>query len=181
MAPITEQLLARRGRWLYELGRARWASRTVVLVLALLVVAHLIGRPAGLVLGLGVVLAIAGFALSMLHDRWARAFRVGVLAGLPAFLLPLLIRSLDLLPRGTGIDPCVPASFLSGVAAGWFVSRRALEEEHRLPFWVVAVATTALLGTLGCTVAGGGGVMGMVIGVLAGSAPVALRAGMQRS
>ena len=181
MAPITEQLLARRGRWLYELGRARWASRTVVLVLALLVVARLIGRPAGLVLGLGVVLAIAGFALSMLHDRWARAFRVGVLAGLPAFLLPLLIRSLDLLPRGTGIDPCVPASFLSGVAAGWFVSRRALEEEHRLPFWVVAVATTALVGTLGCTVAGGGGVMGMVIGVLAGSAPVALRAGMQRS
>ncbi len=181
MAPITEQALARRGRWLYELGRARWASRTVVLVLALLVVAHLIGRPAGLVFGLGVVLATTGFALSMLHDRWARAFRVGVLAGLPAFLLPLLIRTLDLLPRGTGIDPCVPASFLSGVAAGWFVSRRALEEAHRLPFWVVAVATTALVGTLGCTVAGGGGVMGMVIGVLAGSVPVALRAGMQRS
>ena len=181
MAPITEQVLARRGRWVYELGRARWAARTVVLVLVLLFVARLIGRPAGLVLGLGAVLATAGFALAMLHDRWARAFRIGVLAGLPAFLLPLLIRTLDLLPREAGFDPCVPASFLSGAVAGWFVSRRALEEEHRRPFWIVAVASTALVGTLGCTVAGGGGVMGMVIGVIAGSAPVALRAGLQRS
>jgi hypothetical protein len=178
---MTEQALARRGRWFYELGRARWAFRTVALVLALLVVARLIGRPTPLVLGLGTVLATVGFTAAMLHHRWARAFRVGVLAGLPAFLLPLIIRTLDLLPRGAAIDPCVPASFLSGVAAGWFVSRRALDEEHRLPFWALAVVTTALVGTLGCSVAGGGGVLGVVAGVLAGSAPVVLRAGLQRS
>ena len=76
--------------------------------------------------------------------------------------------------------PCVPASFLSGVAAGWVVSRRAAEEARRLAFWTVAVFATALTGSLGCTVAGGSGVVGLMAGVVAGSAPVLLRTAMQR-
>ena len=185
MAPMTEGALARRSRWMYELGRARWASRILLVLLPLLVVARLIGRPPFLVLALGGILVVAGFGLSMLHDRYARAVRIGALAGIPAFLLPLLIRSFDLIPlgaiAGTAIDPCVPASFLSGVAAGWIVSRRAVDEDHLLSSWAVAVATTALTGTLGCSVAGGGGVVGMIAGVVAGAAPVALSLATQRN
>jgi hypothetical protein len=185
MAPMTEGALLRRSRWMYELGRARWASRLLLVLLPLLLVARLIGRPAVLILALGGILATAGFGLSMLHDRYARAVRIGVLAGVPAFLLPLLIRSLDLMPlgaiAGTIGDPCVPAAFLSGVAAGWMVSRRAADEDHLLLFWAVAVATTALTGSLGCSVAGGGGVVGMIAGVLAGSAPVVVRSATQRN
>src|SRR5215467_1188059 len=178
MAPMTEGALVRRSRWMYELGRARWASRILLVLLPLLVAARLIGRPAVLVVVLGGILVTLGFAVSMLHDRYARAVRIGVLAGIPAFLLPLLIRSLDLLPlgeiAGTIVDPCVPASFLSGVAAGWVVSRRAIDEEYQRSFWAVAVATTALTASMGCSVAGGGGVLGMIGGVIAGSAPVVL-------
>ena len=180
MAPMTERALARRARWHYELGRARWAGRILLLVLPLLIVARLIDRPTPLVLGLGAVLATTGFAFATLHDRYARAVRTGVLAALPAFLIPILVRSLHLLPLGAAVDPCIPASFVSGVAAGWVVSRRALEEEHRLAFWALAVATTAVTGSLGCSVAGGSGVLGMIAGVLAGSAPVVLRAASQR-
>jgi len=181
MAPMTDQALARRGRWLYELGRARWASQILVLVLPLLVVARMVGRPGPLVLALGGLLAIAGFTLAMIHDRYARAVHIGLLAGLPALLIPVLIRMLHLLPFGAVIDPCIPASFLSGVVAGWVVSRRATEEVHRLSFWSAAVLVTALSGSLGCSVAGGSGVTGLLAGVVAGSAPVWLRSALQRS
>jgi len=165
---------------MYELGRARWASRVLILVGLLLILARLIGRPMPLVVSLGGLLAVGGFGAAMLHDRYARAFRTGVIAGIPAFLLPLLIRALDLFPPTVGVDPCVPASFLSGIAAGWAVSRLSLDEQHRLAFWTVAVVTTALTGSLGCSVAGGGGVLGMIGGVVAGSAPVVLRSATQR-
>ena len=181
MAMTTDTALARRARWLYELGRARSSSRVLALVLPLLLLARLIGRPTSVVLVIGGLLAISSFLLAMLHDRYARAVITGILAGLPAFLLPLLIRALHVLPLETGLDPCVPASAIAGVVAGWVVSRRAADESRQLPFWVAAIATTALTGSLGCSVAGGGGVVGLMAGVLAGSAPVFLRGGLRRS
>jgi hypothetical protein len=180
MAPMIDDALFRRGRWMYELGRARWASRSLLLVLPLLVVAWLVGRPGTLILALGGTLAATAFGFAMAHDRYARAVRIGVLGGLPALLIPVLARVLHLVPLGAGVDPCVPASFLSGVAAGWVVSRRTAEEAQRLAFWTVAVFATALTGSLGCTVAGGSGVVGLMAGVVAGSAPVLLRTAMQR-
>jgi hypothetical protein len=181
MAPMTEQALLRRGRWAYELGRARSASRILLVVFPLLLAALLVGRPAPLVAGLGGLLAASAFALAMVHDRYARAVRTGLLAGLPTLLIPVLIRVLHVLPVGAGVDPCIPASFLSGALAGWVVSSRASEETKRLSFWTAAVLATALTGILGCSVAGGSGVVGLMAGVVAGSAPVLLRAAMQRS
>lgn len=180
MVPMTDPALARRGRWLYELGRARWAARVLLLVLPLLVVSRLVGRPTLLVVGLGSLLAAIAFGFAMIHDRYARAVRTGLLAALPALLIPVLVRMLHLLPLESEVDPCIPASFLSGIIAGWVVSRRASEEAHRLSFWTVAVLTAALAGSLGCSVAGGSGVVGLMAGVVAGSAPVLLRAAMQR-
>jgi len=153
----------------------------LLVVLPLLVAALLFGRPAPLVATLGGLLAASAFGLAMVHDRYARAVRTGVLAGLPTLLIPLLIRVLHVLPVGGGVDPCIPASFLSGIVAGWVVSSRATEETKRLSFWIAAVLATALTGTLGCSVAGGSGVVGLMAGVVAGSAPVLLRAALQRS
>ena len=181
MATTSERALARRGRWMYELGRARWASRVLIVVVLLLILARIIGRPMPLVIALGGLLGVGGFAAAMLHERYARAFRIGVIAGIPAFLLPLLVRALHLVPPAVGVDPCVPASFLSGILAGWAISRLSLDEQHRLAFWTVAIVTTALTGSLGCSVAGGGGVLGMIAGVVTGSAPVVLRSATQRS
>jgi hypothetical protein len=179
---MTELQIERRGRWAYELGRVAWASHVLLLVLPLLLVARLIGRPAELVFILGGVLAVLTWALAMLHDRYARAVLAGVLAGLPAFALPVIIRSLGIIRLGeTALDPCLPASFVSGILAGAFVSARAVDEKHRLSYWLAAVVTAALTGTLGCSVAGGAGVLGLMAGVAAGTAPVVLRLGLRRS
>jgi hypothetical protein len=182
MAPLTELALQRRGRWLYELGRARLAARILLLILPLGIAAELIGRPRELVFGLGGALAVLAFGLAMRHDRYARAARIGILAGLPAFALPLLIRSLGIVRLGeAALDPCLPASFLSGVLAGVVVSMRAVDEKQHLSFWLAAVATTALTGTLGCSVAGSAGVLGLMAGVVAGTTPVVLRTALRRS
>ena len=182
MAPMTEAQLERRGRWAYELGRAAWASHVLLLVLPLLLVARLLGRPPALVFVLGGVIVVAAFALAMLHDRYARAVLAGVLAGLPAFALPVILRSLDILRLGdTALDPCLPASFVSGILAGAFVSARAVDEKHRLSYWLAAAVMAALTGTLGCSVVGGAGVLGLLAGLAAGTAPSILRGRLRRS
>ena len=182
MAPMTELQLERRGRWAYELGRAAWASHALLLVLPLLLIARLIGRPAALVFGLGGVIVVVAFTLAILHDRYARAVLAGVLAGLPAFALPVVLRSLGIVRLGaTALDPCLPASFVSGVLAGAFVSARAVDEEHRLSYWLAAAVMAALTGTLGCSVVGGAGVLGLVAGLAAGTAPSIFRGGIRRS
>jgi len=181
MAPTTDEQIERRGRWAYELGRATWASQVLLLVLPLLLVAQVIGRPTGLVLGLGGTLTGLAFALAVVHDRYARAVFAGVLAGLPAFVLPLLIRNVGIVQLGAAaLDPCLPAAFVSGVLAGTFVSVRAVEEKPHLSFFLAATAAAALIGTLGCSVAGSAGVLGLMAGVIVGTAPVALREELRR-
>jgi hypothetical protein len=182
MAPMSDAHLQARGRWMYEVGRARWASHVLAFVLPLLLLAEVIGRPTVLVVALGAPLSVLAFGLAMVHERYARAVLAGVLAGLPALLVPLSMRCVGVVRvAGAAIDPCLPASFVSGVLAGVFVSLRALDEKPRLFFWLAAVGVTALTGTLGCIVAGSAGVLGLMAGVVVGTAPVVLRTELRRS
>jgi hypothetical protein len=182
MARMTEAQLERRGRWAYELGRAAWASHALLLVAPLALVARLIGRPAELVLAVGGGLAVFGFALALLHDRYARAVLAGFLAGLPGLAIPVIVRSLGIVRLGeTALDPCLPASFISGILAGVFVSLRAVDEKHRLSYWLAAAVTAAAAGALGCSVVGGTGVLGLMAGIASGTAPVLLRRRPRRS
>jgi len=181
MAPMTEVQLERRGRLRYELGRAAWASHVLLLLIPVLLVARLLQRPATLVFAVGGVLMVIAFALAWLHDRYARAVLAGVLSALPALALPAILRILGIVRLGsTVLDPCIPASFFAGVLAGAFVSARAVEERHRVSYWVTALVAAALTGALGCTVAEGMGVLGLTAGLAAGSAPVLLRARLRR-
>jgi len=124
---------------------------------------------------------VIAFALAWLHDRYARAVLAGVLSALPALALPAILRILGIVRLGsTVLDPCIPASFFAGVLAGAFVSARAVEERHRVSYWVTALVAAALTGALGCTVAEGMGVLGLTAGLAAGSAPVLLRARLRR-
>ncbi len=182
MAMMSDSQLERRGRRMYELGRARWASQVLLVVLPLILVARIIGRPTALVFALGGTLSLLAFALATAHDRYARAVLAGVLAGLPAFAVPLLLRSMGVVRLcGATVDPCLPATFVAGILAGALVSIRAVDEKRHLSFWLAAVAAAALTGTLGCSVAGSAGVVGLMAGVLVGTAPVVLRAEVRRS
>ena len=152
-----------------------------MLVLPLLIVARLIGRPPALVFTLGGVIVVVAFALAMLHrDRYARAVLAGLLAGLPTFALPVILRSLGILRLGSGdLDPCLPASLVSGILAGAFVAARAGDEKHRRTYWLAAAGMAAAIGTLGCSVVGVAGVLGLLGGFAAGTAPAVVRGNLR--
>jgi hypothetical protein len=167
---------------MYELGRAAWATHALILVLPLLIVARLIGRPPDLVFALGGPVALIAFGAAMLHRRYARAVLAGVLAGLPAFALPVIIRSLGIVRLGPmTLDPCIPASIAAGILAGAYLAARTVEEKHRLSYWLVAAFVAAPLGTLGCSVVGGAGVLGLVAGLVLGTLPLVVGTGVRRS
>jgi hypothetical protein len=105
-----------------------------------------------------------------------------VLAGLPAFALPVIIRSLGIVRLGPmTLDPCIPASIVAGILAGAYLAARTVEEQHRASYWLVAAFVAAPLGTLGCSVVGGAGVLGLVAGLALGTLPLVLGAGVRRS
>jgi len=181
MARMTEGQLERRGRLAYEVGRAAGASQVLLLVLPVLLAARLLQRPTGLVLGVGALLTVLGFGLAMLHDRYARAVMAGVLSAVPALALPVLFWSLGIVRVGNAaVDPCIPATFVSGVVAGAFVSARAVDQEHRLSYWLAAIVAAGLTGALGCTVVGDVGVLGLLAGLAAGTLPVLVRSALRR-
>ena len=181
MARMTEARLERRGRLRYELGRAAWASHVLLLVVPVLLAALFLQRPAALVLGIGAVLTVLAFGLAMLHDRYARAVTAGILSAVPALAIPVLFRSLGIVRLGSAVlDPCIPATFVAGVLAGAFVSTRAVEEKHRVSYWLAAILTAGLTGVLGCSVVGDVGVLGLMAGLATGTVPVLVRSGLRR-
>lgn len=166
--------LERRLRVRYELGRALWASRTLLLVLPLLLAAWRLGRPLPLLCLAGGGLTLLTCGLAFIHLRYGRAALLGLAAGLPALLLPALLQLAgDLCIAGRCFDPCVPSCVLAGAAAGALVASRSAGEGWL--FWAAALATTALLGVLGCSIAGAAGVLGLAAGVAAGALPVLAR------
>jgi hypothetical protein len=182
MAPMTDAQIERRARWTYELGRIRWASHVLLFALPLLVVARLIHRPLPLILGIGGALCALSLVLAVVHERYRRAILAGILAGVPALILPFAAQSLGMVQVGPAVfDPCIPACFISGVLAGAFVAGRAAGESRSPSFWFAALAVTALTGALGCSVAGSAGVLGLVAGVAVGATPVLLRTELRRT
>jgi hypothetical protein len=179
MAQIDLELRARRA---YELGRARLGLKAAGAALLLGVAALLLGRPPGLtgilccaLLPLAAVLAFRGRAAG-------RAVWPGLAVGSAAMLLPLSVGTIGRLCLGPAcMRFCLPACVLGGVLSGAALATLASREgEGGREFLLAGVVVAALTATLGCTLAGAGGVAGMAIGVLAGGAPVWLAAHARR-
>ena len=168
-------------RVMYELGRLRRSGRMTLVVLPMLGWALFTGRPASLVVPAGVLLLLVAAAATFVHLRQERAVLAGLAAGFPALLLPWAMNSLGLVRiGGTSFDPCVPSCVLAGAIAGAFVALRAARERRHWSFWLTAAAVANALGVLGCSIAGGAGLLGLAIGVVAGTAPVIVRTELSR-
>ena len=176
MAPMTELQLERRGRWAYELGRAAWASHVLVLVLPLLLVARLIGRP----------------------PRWCSSSEEPspprpspwpcCTNGTPAPSWP--VSSPGSPPSPFRCSSGAWASFASGPPtwirafrlpsspASWPVPSSRPEPATRSiggRTGSAAAGMAAAIGTLGCSVVGVAGVLGLLAGLAAGTAPAVVR------
>ena len=175
---LTDEELVRRARWSYEIGRLRRASWMLVVILPLLSCAWMIGRPAALIVAIGTALTLTGIGGAWLHLQHEKAVLVGVASAVPALLLPWSMRNLGLVAiGGAHVDPCIPACVLAGAFAGAGVAIRANRERRYGSFWLLSAAVASAVSVLGCSVAGGAGLIGLAFGVLTGTAPVLVRLG----
>jgi hypothetical protein len=170
---LTEQELVCRARWSYEIGRVRRASKMLLVILPLLICAWMIGRPAALIAAIGTLVSLTALGGAFLNVQHEKAVLVGVTSALPALLLPWAMRNIGLVRiSGAAIDPCIPGCVLAGGIAGAAVAIRASRERHHGSFWLVSTAVAAAVSVLGCSIAGGAGLIGLAFGVLSGTAPI---------
>ncbi len=165
--------LKARARRAYELGRMRAALRDTLAVI-LLVGGSLLAcsAPAQTIVSGGLLYAVA-VGLRFTGGALGRAVTPGILAGLGAFFAPLLAGALFADPAACNDLALRATCFVGGIVTGGFVAVSALRaavDETR--FLLSAAVVAGLTGSLGCLFGGLGGIIGMVLGLLATTVPV---------
>jgi len=166
-----ESALYLRARRAYEAGRARLGLRRAAVAVPLLAVSLVCcGRPSAS----GTTAALLAAAVAVFEWRGlglGRGARIGLVAGLPALLVPILVQTAGY-ACGTSFcalypGVCGTAGLAGGVLLVIGCRRRGVEPSGLAAAGLVA----ALAGSLGCLVAGLPGLVGLALGLAFGSAP----------
>jgi len=123
-----------------------------------------------------VALAIAAFAI-IVGGRFrggaiGAGVRTGALAGLVPLLCPILVMSLGHHCAGCGPSLPMPLCLAACAAGGVIAALWSANHGGRVGVAAAALATAALVGAVGCTIAGGFGLLGLGLGMLAAGVPV---------
>jgi hypothetical protein len=172
MTMAAEALLLTRARRAYEAGRVLLGLRrsaAVVPMAGLSVVAC--GRPWATAAVAALLLA-AVVLFEWRGEGVGRGARVGLLAGIPPLLLPLVLRGTMHACSATFClsysAACLASGVVAGVAIGLWTVRRGVRGRGVAAAGLVAV----LAGSLGCLIAGLGGLGGLALGLGLGAAPL---------
>jgi hypothetical protein len=166
--------LSRLARRAYEKGRLREASKVLVFTVTMTAFAFAVSDSLLRTAVFGGALSIAAVALLWRGRDAGRGVAPGLFAGVLPLGLPLAMRSCGHCCIGGACwSTCLVACIAAGLAAGGVIGLWAAAQRSRSPSFVVAALGIAVLGgAMGCTFAGGAGVLGMAVGLLAGTAPV---------
>jgi len=170
-----------RARRAYELGRARLGAKAAAVVLALAAAAVALGRPVEVTALLAAALLPLTAVLAFRGRAAGRAVWPALLAGSGAMLMPLAVRAGCNVFGPSCMRFCLPACVLGGVLVGAAVAVLAAREaEGEREFLLAGIAVAGLAASLGCTLAGAAGVLGMAAGAVAAGTPVWLGARTRR-
>ena len=171
---IAEGELEDRARRTYEAGRLllglRQASASLPMAaLSLLACGHpgATALDATLLAGFLVLFGWRGEALG-------RGARLGLWAGVPPLLLPVLMESGG---HFCGLSVCLayPACLLGGLAGGAVLAAWGLRSEVEPAGLAAAGVVAGLAGALGCLLGGLGGLIGLTAGLGLGATPLLAR------
>lgn len=174
-ALIDLELLERRARRRYELGRWRRAALGALPLLPLLIGAlWLTQRPTSTL-----CFGLAALAAALLMLWYGRAPQRAVLPGVAAGFVPLALSLCANQIHHCGAHGCssfcAPACTLGGTIAGLAVMYVARRRRLGLGFLLGASAVALLTGAMGCTCVGYSGVLGLGVGYVLGLTPGLLR------
>jgi hypothetical protein len=162
----------------YELGRARHAAKVSAAALLVAGAAFGLGRPLGITIALCAALAALVAFTAFRGGAAGRAVWPALAAGTGAMFFPLVIRTAGCSLFGPEcMRFCLPACVAGGAAMGAALALTA-RHEHKdaREFLVAGAAIAALTASVGCSLAGAAGVIGMALGTIAVGAPVWLAA-----
>lgn len=174
MKPSPSDPRRARARRLYELGQARSAALTALVVLPVIGCALCECDAPVPVVVLGAALYLLAAALLFRGRLHGAAVGAGLVAGLLPMLAPLVLRRaghacIDTTCWTGCVVACAAGGLAAGLAIGWFAAK---QEKRAAAFGVSAAGVAALTGCLGCTVAGVTGSVAMVAGLAAASIPI---------
>jgi len=171
-----------RARRAYEAGRAKMALQAVTGAASLGVVAVALGRPWPQIALLGAFLVPLCGVLAFRGRAAGRAVWPGLGAGGIAMLFPIGVLFAGHAWLGPGcMRFCLPACVVGGAVAGVAIATVASrQDDGEGEFLLGGIAIAALAASLGCTLAGGAGLLGMAMGALVTGAPVWLVAHARR-
>jgi len=166
----------------YERGRTKRALSTAVYALPMVAFATIVRGPGVAIVAAGAALFALVFVMAHRGGAFARAIGPGLLAALPPFGVPLVLRAMGhacamgaccMTPECARL--CLPACAIGGALGGVGIGWATMSEEKRpLAVLLGASAIAILAGALGCWFAGLSGVLGMAVATLGATVPVAL-------
>jgi hypothetical protein len=171
---VPEAALSARARRAYEMGRLRSALPAVALAVPMVGLSLALCDRMAASAGCGLALVAVLLAAAWRGRPFARGARAGLIAGLGPLLLPMAT-CLHLCAGGVCLlapAACVVAALLGGAALGLYARRRVPASPEADGYLLTALAVAALVGSLGCVIAGLSGIVGMVTGLALGTAPV---------
>jgi hypothetical protein len=133
-----------------------------------------------LTIAVGAVLVLACAFYKWRGLALKRAVAPGLASGTLAAIIPMIGRAC-----GEGCSPllggfCSVSCILAGIAAGATVAYFARKQDRDRATFLFAAGTIAMLaGSLGCALAGFGGIIAMTAGAIASAAPVVLAPGLR--
>jgi hypothetical protein len=171
---VPEAVLAARARRAYEAGRLRTALPPIALAVPMVGLSVVLcDRPTASA-GCGLALVAVLLAAAWRGQPFARGARAGLIAGLGPLLLPMAT-CFHLCAGGVCLlapTACVAAALLGGAVLGLYARQGVPGGSHAGGYLLAAMAVAALVGSLGCVIAGVSGIAGMVIGLVIGTVPV---------
>ena len=184
MESVTKDLdpTLRRARSRYEWVRAQRA------VLGFLPIFALVGATCALTdrperaLALGIALFVLGAATLW----YGRDLRRGVLPGVAAGVIPLML-VLGAHHMGhdcegsTCTSLCLAACVIGGALAGFWVGASSIARQAKAGFWLVASSVALLTGAMACARLGIAGIGGLLAGYAAGMLPSWIRRVLAKS
>jgi hypothetical protein len=172
---LSEPLLKAHALRAYEHGRVLRALLRAVALLPVFWIAWLAPHASSLLLVPAVPLMGSVIALSIRGRSAGRAVPFALSMGFVSLLLPLAVRALGHACDSTACASlCLPACVLGGAITGGalaFFARSEPSISDRREFLLASLFLAALPGALGCAVAGGAGIVGMIAAEILVSAP----------
>jgi hypothetical protein len=161
-------IVLQNARRAYEQNRMGVSVRAGALLAVLCSASALLGTNVATALSVSAAMMVAVTFMRFYGRSLARAVLPGALFGAIPFTLAMVAKAYGHVCTGSGcMSLCVPACTLGGAIVGAALVITARTEQKRASYLLGGGALALLVGALGCSCVGYGGLLGMVSGMLA--------------